>query len=254
MKGVLYVSHGSRIKEATEEAISFIETVKEKVDVSLQEICFLELAEPTIHQGMHKLIEKGATEISVIPVLLLSAGHYFKDIPEVLNEIKVKHPDVVFTYGQPLGVQPRLTNIINDRLKETHVLPHSDAKLLVVGRGSYNPQTKIDISAITETLYETTPFDDVEACYLAACEPSFEDALESALYEGHSQIYIAPYLWFTGVLEKHIESTVQNHKSNSDIIVCEHLGHHEAIQEALKDRVLETIHHEEIREFALNKG
>ena len=50
-------AHGSRIKEATEEAIAFIETVKEKVDVSLQEICFLELAEPTIHQGMHKLID-----------------------------------------------------------------------------------------------------------------------------------------------------------------------------------------------------
>src|SRR5699024_9193257 len=147
--------------------------------------------------------------------------HYFKDIPEVLNEIKVKHPDVVFTYGQPLGVQPRLTNIINDRLKETHVFPHSDAKLLVVGRCSYNPQTKIDISAITETLYDTKKYVNVETCQLATCKTSFEDALESTLDKRNSQIYIAPHIWFTGVIEKHTESNVKNHKSHSDTIVCE---------------------------------
>jgi len=76
MIGVLYVSHGSRIKEATDEAISFIESVKQSIDIPLQEICFLELAQPDIQQGVEKLIAKGATEISVIPVLLLSAGHY----------------------------------------------------------------------------------------------------------------------------------------------------------------------------------
>lgn len=241
MKAVLYVSHGSRIKEATDEAISFIETVKGTIDIPLQEICFLELAEPDIEHGAKKLIQNGATEIAVIPVLLLSAGHYFKDIPKEIDEIKAEHPEVEFTYGKPLGVQPRLTHILNDRIEETNVTPHDDAKLLVVGRGSYNPQTKIDISAIGNTLSETTEFKNIEVCYLAACEPSFESALEAALKEEHSQIFIAPYLWFTGVLERHIESTVNAHNTNSEIIVCKHLGHHPSIQEALKDRVLETF-------------
>ncbi|MFP6334308.1 CbiX/SirB N-terminal domain-containing protein, partial [Bacillus subtilis] len=103
MIGVLYVSHGSRIKEATDEAISFIESVKQSIDIPLQEICFLELAQPDIQQGVEKLIAKGATEISVIPVLLLSAGHYFKDIPKEIDEIKTQYPEVTFTYGEPLG-------------------------------------------------------------------------------------------------------------------------------------------------------
>lgn len=241
MIGVLYVSHGSRIKEATDEANSFIESVKQSIDIPLQEICFLELAQPDIQQGVEKLIAKGATEISVIPVLLLSAGHYFKDIPKEIDEIKTQYPEVTFTYGEPLGVQPRLTGILKERIEETKVAIQEDAKLLVVGRGSYNPQTKIDITAIGQALYESTAFKNVEVCYLAACEPSFEEALQDALHEEYSQVFIAPYLWFTGVLERHIEQTATEHNTKSDIIVCEHLGHHPSIQEALKDRVLETL-------------
>lgn len=241
MNGVLYVSHGSRIKEATEEAISFIETVKEKVEEPLQETCFLELAEPNIQQGVHKLIKQGANKISIIPVLLLSAGHYFKDIPKEIESIKVQFPDVQFTYGQPLGVQPRLTQILSERIQETGIKPAEDAKILIVGRGSYNPQTQIDISSIGETFRETTGFKDVEVCYLAACNPSFEHTLNKYLEAKPSQIFIAPYLWFTGVLEKHIEQTVNIQETESDVIVCDHLGHHESMKQALLDRVLETL-------------
>ena len=52
MQGVLYVSHGSRVPEATQEAIEFITDVQQQVDISLQTICFLELAEPTIAEGV----------------------------------------------------------------------------------------------------------------------------------------------------------------------------------------------------------
>lgn len=241
MRGVLYVSHGSRIKEARQEAVSFIESVKKQVDVTHQETCFLELAEPDLKQSAETLINQGATEISVIPVLLLSAGHYFDDIPKEIREIEGKHPQIKFIYGEPLGVQSRLTNILKERIEETNIFPNKDAKVLVVGRGSYNPQTQIDITSISQSLYESTRFQEIDVCYLAACSPSFENALESAVDAGHSQIFIVPYLWFTGVLERHIESIVKSRKSVSKIVLCHHLGSHPAMQQALKERVYETF-------------
>ena len=48
MKAVLYICHGSRIREANEQAISFIQQVMKRVDIPIQEIGFLELSEPTI--------------------------------------------------------------------------------------------------------------------------------------------------------------------------------------------------------------
>ncbi|MFA7746087.1 MULTISPECIES: sirohydrochlorin chelatase [Salinicoccus] len=241
MRGILYVSHGSRIYEARKEAESFIHSVRAQIDVELQEICFLELAKPDLQQGVKTLVDQGATEISVIPVLLLSAGHYFRDIPEEMNTINEKYPHIKFLYGKPLGVQSRLTNILKERIQETGIRANKDAKILVVGRGSYNPQTEIDISSIGRELKESTGFDYVDVCYLAACRPSFEDALQQSLEAEHSQVFIVPYLWFTGVLEKYIEEKIQNHSTNKQVVLCHHLGNHPAMQEALKERVYETF-------------
>lgn len=241
MQGVLYVSHGSRVAEAVEEATSLIERVQAKVNIPLQETCFLELAEPDIFEGFRKLVHQGATEISVIPVLLLSAGHYYKDIPVEIEHIKTQFPNIKINYGKPLGVQKRLTEILKQRLEKCKITPNADAKLLVIGRGSYNPQTKQDFSIIKSQLSEMFPSQSIEVCYLAACEPLFEDALDRLVNAGHSQIFILPYIWFTGILDQHIADVVHAYQLKSDIILAAHLSHHEQLQIALKERVEETF-------------
>ncbi|MEP9853170.1 sirohydrochlorin chelatase [Staphylococcus aureus] len=241
MRGVLYVSHGSRVDEATSEAVNFIELVKKQVDVPLQETCFLELTQPNLSQGFQRLVDKGATEISVIPVLLLSAGHYFKDIPKEIQLNQQKYPEIQVNYGKPLGVQQRLTEILHQRLEETHISLNTDAKVLLVGRGSYNPQTQKDLSTIKSQLSKLNVELDIDVCYLAACKPSFETALDEAVKKGHSQIFVIPYLWFTGILERHIATTISNYHVDNDIVLCSRLGSHRHLQIALKERVDETF-------------
>ncbi|WP_087973180.1 sirohydrochlorin chelatase [Oceanobacillus rekensis] len=241
MQGILYVSHGSRIKEATNEAVEFITSVKKLVNIPLQESCFLELAEPNVTEGIDNLVKQGASRISIVPVLLLSAGHYFKDIPEVVNQSKEKYPEITFTYGQPLGVQDQFTTILAERIEETNVPVKADAKILLVGRGSRNPQTKIDIKNIANKLQGQTNI-QVDICFLAACEPSFEQGIQSSLSEEHSQIFIVPYLWFTGVLMDFLETKVSDlFEADKEFVLCRQLGDHPAMKNALKERVYESI-------------
>ncbi|WP_156288475.1 sirohydrochlorin chelatase [Oceanobacillus salinisoli] len=241
MKAVLYVSHGSRLSEARAEALSFIEAVKSKVDISLQQICFLELAEPDVEQGIENLILQGATQISIIPVLLLSAGHYFHDIPEEIRHLKETYPQVEFIYGKPLGVQDRLTAILKERIEEQLIPVNKDATILVVGRGSTNPQTKVDMESIRQRLENITGFSDVDVCYLAVCKPSFETALQKALEEETSQVFVVPYLWFTGVLMNFINQKANDVKTKKQIVVCRHLGDHPMMKQALLERVYESF-------------
>ena len=241
MRGVLYVSHGSRVDEAVTEAVNFIESVKNQIDAPLQETCFLELTEPNVSQGFQRLINKGATEISVIPVLLLSAGHYFKDIPTEIQRNQQMYPHVKVSYGKPLGVQRRLTEILHQRIEETHMTPNMDAKVLIVGRGSYNPQTQKDLSTIKAQLQDKNIHLDIEVCYLAACGPSFEEALQDAVNKAHSQIFVVPYLWFTGILERHIATTIDDYQVEHGIVLCDRLGNHSHLQIALKERVEATF-------------
>ena len=41
----------------------------------LVETCFLEFASPNIEEGITNCVKKGATEVHVIPIILLHAGH-----------------------------------------------------------------------------------------------------------------------------------------------------------------------------------
>lgn len=241
LQGILYVSHGSRISETTTEAIACINKVKRLVDAPFQEICFLELAEPTISQGMENLIKVGATKVAIVPVLLLSAGHYYQDIPEEVERVKVKYPNITFTYGEPLGVQNRFTTILTERIQEMNIPINQNARILLVGRGSHNPQTKIDIENIGVALQKRMNI-RVDACFLAVCEPSFKDAMDYSLKEGHPQIFVVPYLWFTGVLMNFLEEKISElHRGNPEVVLCRQLGNHPNMIDALKERAYESL-------------
>ena len=119
MKAVLYVCHGSRIKEGREQAMEFVERCKRELSYPVQETCFLELSEPDIFEGIIKCVQQGAKEIVVIPVLLLAATHVKKDIPNELERIAREFPEVTLRMGSPLGVHDKLISIIAERVKET---------------------------------------------------------------------------------------------------------------------------------------
>ncbi len=243
MQGVLYVSHGSRVEEATDEAISCIHAANQNINTSLWEICFLELADPTVIQGIDKLVQRGATSIVIIPVLLLSAGHYYKDIPDEIDKARNHYPNTSFVYGQPLGVQDRIVDVLVERLEEADIAHQTNANILLVGRGSRNPETKRDIETIAQKLKTKLKIAEVDVCYLAAISPTFEEGLNSSLKKSGSQTFVVPYLWFTGILIQSMQKQINElRNADEEIVLCHYLDHHPIMVQALADRVNEALH------------
>src|SRR3954471_14075512 len=112
MKAILYIGHGTRSKKGADEARAFIARVSERVDVAIQEISFLELTEPSIEEGFARCVEQGATEVTVVPLFLLAAGHIKQDIPNVLAELHLTYPDVSIEVKDPFGVQGTILNAV----------------------------------------------------------------------------------------------------------------------------------------------
>lgn len=246
MQAVLYVSHGSRVKETRHEAMAFMELVQGKVGVSLQETCFLELASPDIAEGIASLVKQGATAIAVVPVLLLSAGHYYEDIPDEVKKTALCYPDVRFTYGKPLGVQDRLVEILAERLEETAVERLPEAKILLVGRGGKSSEITRSVEEIAAKLAVMAKVPNVEVCYLAAATPSFDEGLQASINSGSKQIFVVPYLWFTGLLVKSMQKKINALSSEEQqIILCGYLGDHPAMVDALAERVHEALQSEQ---------
>jgi sirohydrochlorin ferrochelatase len=242
MQAVLYVCHGSRIAKACEEAIAFVERCKATIDIPIQEICFIELAKPDIATGVDVCVQKGATRIAVIPVLLLAAGHAKHDIPEEITKAKQRYPHIDMVIGEPFGVHEKMVQIVTERITEQPVPLDDDSMVLLIGRGSSDPDTRRDMTAIADRLRDKTNVSRVDVCFLAAIRPTLEDGLCEASRSSYKNIFIVPYLLFTGVLMKTIEKKLRPLSLfNKQWILCHYLGYHPFLQEIVKEKVSELL-------------
>lgn len=113
MKAILLVDHGSRKSEANEMLISMAELVQSMVgpDVIVR-AAHMELAEPSIAAGFASCVEGGATEVIVFPYMLSPGKHSTSDIPRMVAEVAVEHPDVSYSVTEAFGIHEKLGEII----------------------------------------------------------------------------------------------------------------------------------------------
>ncbi|WP_100331150.1 sirohydrochlorin chelatase [Bacillus xiapuensis] len=241
MKAVLYICHGSRVKKGCQEALDFIERCKPLTDVKIQEACFLELAEPTIEQGFSRCVERGATEIIVFPFLLLEAGHAKKDIPAALSKVSAKFPKVRTVYKKPVGVHEKMIDILIERMTEKGVPVSREASVLIVGRGSSDPQTAADFQRIRQLFRSKTKLNDVNICFLAAATPAFSAELQRLSEKETKQIWVLPYLLFTGILMKKMEKDIQELSASTPVFLCSYLGYHPHLCHVIAERIAEEV-------------
>lgn len=240
-QAVLYVCHGSRVPKAREEALEFINKIMPDVQASIQEVCFLELAEPSIHVGFTTCVNKGATHIAVIPLLLLTAAHAKTDIPNEIAQISSKFPNVTVTYGRPIGVDNKLADMLIDKMKDESDV-HSSSIALLVGRGSSDKEVVHDLNKIAATLDKQSPLKRVHTCFLTAANPRFDRMIEDVYHSTEQSIFVIPYLIFTGLLKKEIDQTINMYDwGNRHIKVCSYLGPHPILLSLFLERVKEAI-------------
>lgn len=240
-QAVLYVCHGSRVPKARKEAVEFIEKVKPAINAPIQEVCFLELADPSIEVGFKTCVEQGATHIAVIPLLLLTAAHAKFDIPDELGHVSSLYPTVQVTYGKPIGVDPRLADMLMEKMNEKSLI-RSNSTAILVGRGSSDMDVVYDLNQISGYILEKTNLTKVRTCFLTAAEPKFSVMIEEINKSNEQSIYIIPYLIFTGLLKKEIDYTINQYDwTNRQVEVCSYLGPHPILLELFIERVNQAI-------------
>ena len=243
MQAVLYVAHGSRVKAGVEEARQFIETVKPQIDAEIQEICFLELAAPSIVEGVSACVAKGATEIAIIPILLLTANHAKQDIPLEIDKAKELYPNVSFTFGKPFGIHEKLITSLHERVQQKSTKQNEEIDVLLIGRGSSDESVQYDFQQIADNLKRKYHYAKVDICFLYGKGPSFENALEQLQNNLEKPVYVVPYILFTGLLKIGIQKKMASLGfSEDEVVLCECLGYDENVRQVLIERVNETLY------------
>ncbi|WP_404349208.1 sirohydrochlorin chelatase [Sutcliffiella horikoshii] len=236
-RAILYVGHGTRSKKGAEEAKEFLKRVIGRVDAPIQEISFLELTEPFIPEGFERCVEKGATEITVVPIFLLTAGHIKEDIPEALEPLRVKYPEVRVEIAPAFGVQKRIVDAISELVRAAVGKVDAADSVLLVGRGSSDPAIHEAFSDIKEGVGERLGVSRVDVCYLAATTPLFAEGIEEISVDAVGRVLVVPYLLFAGLLLSEVEREVRKRqRAGQDILLIDPLSRHGVIQDIVVER------------------
>ena len=77
-----------------------------QLDGVLFGIAYNEFCAPTLEEAVEDLVKRGATDIVVTTTMFTPGGSHSEiEIPEILDHLRSKHPDVTLRYAWPFDLQ-----------------------------------------------------------------------------------------------------------------------------------------------------
>jgi sirohydrochlorin cobaltochelatase len=249
---LLMIGHGSRDMQGRQGFLDFAHAYQ-GLDSSRPVVpCFLELTTPSIQEGVDQCVAQGYTEFSVLPILLFAARHNKFDVTNELDRAKARHPHIRFHYGRHFGITPAILELWHRRLAELDQtsdnspmssIKRSETVLLVVGRGSSDPDANGDVYKLARLLWEGSGYKTVEIGFIGITHPRLEEGFNRARLFQPKRIIVLPYFLFTGVLVKKIfDITAQQQEQYPDIkMTClPEMGIQPELLSVLREREIET--------------
>src|SRR4029077_20497723 len=241
---VLLCGHGSRDPEAVREFELAAAALRPRLLGFDFATGYLEFARPTIRDGLALLAARGARRILAIPGMLFAASHVKNDLPWEMNSFTADNPDVDVRLARDLGIDPKLLRAAADRIAAAADagIARAETLLVVVGRGTNDPDANSNISKIARMLWEGMGMGWAEVAFSGVAHPRVDAALTRAAGLGFRRIVVFPYFLFTGVLVKRIYAqtdAVTRLFPEIEFVTALYLRDHEAVLSACCDRVAE---------------
>ncbi len=258
---ILICGHGSRDDDALVEFERVAAGLRRKLPAADISTGYLEFARPTIRDGLEALKSRGARRILAIPGMLFAASHVKNDLPWEINTFAAGNPDIELRFGRDLAIEPKLLRAAADRIAaaEPHgaaAIVRRDSLLLVVGRGTNDPDANSNIAKLARMLWEGMGFGWAEAAFSGVADPLVEPALKRALRLGFQRIIVFPYFLFTGVLVKRIYAVADRIGAahpEIELIKAPYLGDHPLVLDCFADRAAEAADGEPVMNCRLCK-
>ena len=217
------------------------------------ELGYLEVIEPSIAVAVNRLVARGCRELVAMPLLLFTAGHARRDVPEALTAA-AEAAGIAFRMAEPFGLHPEIVSL-SRRRREAAVGSAASgagerAVLLMVGRGASDPETPAQLRAFTAATLDGADagrFVAVEQGFVAAARPPLDEAVgmaaERAVALGARLVVVQPHLLFRGHVERQVAAAIDRDRRlapHLEWLQVERLGADEAVARAVVDRAAEA--------------
>jgi sirohydrochlorin cobaltochelatase len=223
MRPLLLAAHGTRDQAGVAAFNALAERVGKLAAGDGTRVAggFIELSPPPLREAVATLVNGTpangtlvtgtSVHMVAVPLMLSAAGHAKGDIPAALARERARHPGLSWTYARPLGPHPALIDLLAARIAEVSgprggsqggrpPMASTPPSVLLVGRGSTDPDANADVVKTTRLLWEGRGYPLAETAFVSLARPDVLQGLERCRLLGARQIVVARYFLFPGVL------------------------------------------------------
>jgi sirohydrochlorin cobaltochelatase len=241
---LLLIGHGSKDAQGVAENRALAERLAERLRLPV-ETAFLEFADPPLIEGIAACAAREPRRVLALPLFLGAAGHQKNDVPVLIELARRRWPAIEFRYGVPLGAQHALVEALADRAAALAGTPElSETALLVVGRGSRDPESNSEVYKVARLLWEGRGYGWVETAFHSLTGPGVAAGIERCARLGARRVIVLPYLLFAGRICRTIgEQAIASGARfpGLEVLVAEHLGLHDGVLAAVEQRYQEIV-------------
>jgi sirohydrochlorin cobaltochelatase len=105
---LILVAHGARDARWMEPFFAMQKDVQRRLPATKVGLAFMEFATPTFADATAELAKGGARNVLVVPIFLSGGGHVAKDIPELVDPERARHPELRFAIAGAIGEEPEV--------------------------------------------------------------------------------------------------------------------------------------------------
>lgn len=255
--GIVIAGHGSRDPDSVREfeaLVALVVLMRQQADAAdAVSHGYLEFSIPTIAAAIDANIAAGSARVAVVPAILLAARHAKNDMPAELLAAAQRHPGVELHFGAPLHLHPKLLQLAQQRIVSAEgssptLVRRADACLVLVGRGTTDPDANSDVAKMARMLQEGLGFGAAVVCYSGSATPLVADGLRLAAEQGAAQGYkrlvVLPLFLFDGVLVKRIYAAaddLQLREPQLEVLKAGYFGADPLVAEVIIERAREAV-------------
>lgn len=262
-RGVVVVGHGTADPVGAEETRQIAALVARMLPDVAVELGFLEVIGPSIGEALERLAVRGCTEVVAAPLLLFTAGHARRDVPEAVREGAAR-AGLIVRQSEALGCHADILALTQQRRREALAslapVPPENTVLLMIGRGSSDPTAHRQLHDFAVASCVEQPSwpahsaglfrSRIELGFVAAARPTLDEAIANAACGGGAgsaagngdpvrRVVVQPHLLFRGHVEEQVNAAVDRGRREQpgiEWVQVKRLGADRLVAQALIDR------------------
>ncbi|GIX25373.1 MAG: CbiX/SirB N-terminal domain-containing protein [Caldimonas manganoxidans] len=106
--GIVLLAHGARDPAWARPFEAVRARLAELQPQAAVALAYLEFMSPDLLQAGQALAAQGCTAVRVVPLFLGTGGHVRKDLPQLIEQLRQRHPDVRWVLAPAISEHPAM--------------------------------------------------------------------------------------------------------------------------------------------------